>query len=64
MPSRRTSGRQENQPKQGRGDAHAACYPAGVRRWAAIVADRTMGISDEAVKWHIKNLFLKLAAGT
>ena len=25
---------------------------------------RAMGISDETVKWHIKNLFLKLATGT
>lgn len=25
---------------------------------------RAMGVSDETVKWHIKNLFLKLAAGT
>jgi LuxR family maltose regulon positive regulatory protein len=25
---------------------------------------RTMGISDETVKWHLKNLFSKLSAGT
>jgi LuxR family maltose regulon positive regulatory protein len=25
---------------------------------------RALGVSDETVKWHIKNLFLKLAAGT
>lgn len=25
---------------------------------------RAMGVSDETVKWHIKSLFLKLAAGT
>ena len=25
---------------------------------------RAPGVSDETVKWHIRNLFLKLAAGT
>ncbi|HTD28117.1 MAG TPA: helix-turn-helix transcriptional regulator, partial [Xanthomonadaceae bacterium] len=25
---------------------------------------RAMDISDETVKWHLKNLFLKLSAGT
>jgi LuxR family maltose regulon positive regulatory protein len=25
---------------------------------------RAMDISDETVKWHVKNLFLKLSAGT
>ena len=25
---------------------------------------RAMGVSDETVKWHLKNLFSKLSAGT